>query len=125
VDGVTAEIRKPTTIANNPGLSIRWSTAQLGITGQEVARVLFSSGPRIAVSGGRAGGQGTEAGISLEAYMMAAVEEKVVADRIHSVLSNGQKSLAAAQPKPPVTDLIGEWLVSIAYPLPLENRPWF
>jgi len=115
VDGVTAEIRKPTTIANTAGLNIRWSAAQLGINGQEVAKVLFSSEPRIAVSGGRAGGRGPETGISLEAYMMAAGEEKVVADRIHSVLSNGQKSLAAAQPKPPVTDLSGEWLVSITY----------
>jgi L-seryl-tRNA(Ser) seleniumtransferase len=115
VEGVTAEIRKPTTIANTPGLSIRWSTTKIGITGQEVAKVLFSSEPRIAVSGGRGAARGAETGISLEAYMMAPGEEKVVADRIHAVLSNERQSQAMAQPKPPVTDLSGEWLVSVTY----------
>jgi len=115
VDGVTTEIRKPTAIANTPGLTIRWNPARLDITGQEMAKTLFTSEPRIALSGGRAAGRGAETGISIEAYMMAPGEEKVVADRIYSVLSRQRKPEGAAQPKPPVADLSGEWLVSLAY----------
>jgi len=46
-------------------------------------------------------GRGSETGISLEAYMMAPGEEKVVADRIHTALSNQRKPRGPAQPKPP------------------------
>jgi seryl-tRNA(Sec) selenium transferase len=55
VDGVTAAVREPKGIGNRtPGLSITWAVEQLGITGQEVARILNTTEPRIVLTAGPA-----------------------------------------------------------------------
>ncbi len=119
IPGVTTSVREAQGLSNrSPGLAIRWDGAQLGITGQEVARVLFTTEPRIALAGGGRSGQGetgTETGISITAYMMSPGDEKIVADRIHQVLSSARRPKPAGPPQAPVADLSGHWDVDIEF----------
>ena len=59
IDGVTAAVRQPRGLGNHsPGLSINWDPAKLGITGEEVSNILWTTEPRIALGGGGGGGGG-------------------------------------------------------------------
>ncbi|MGE0131769.1 MAG: aminotransferase class V-fold PLP-dependent enzyme [Blastocatellales bacterium] len=117
IAGVTATVQsEPRGLSNrSPGLSIRWDGAKLGITGAELNRILLNTEPRITVAGGRGGGaNSTETGISITAYMMSPGDEKVVAERLHAVLSNPPRT-QHQPPKAPVADLSGQWDVQIEY----------
>jgi len=114
IAGVTATVQgEPRGLSNrSPGLSIRWDSAKLGITGTELAKILFTTEPRITVGGARGGG--AESGISITAYMMSPGDEKVAAERFHALLSNPPRAQLQA-PKAPATDLSGQWDVHIEY----------
>jgi L-seryl-tRNA(Ser) seleniumtransferase len=47
--------------------------------------------------------------------MMSPGEERIVADRLYTVLSAGRKSKGPVQPRAAVADLTGEWFVQIEY----------
>src|SRR6185369_3475365 len=120
VSGVTAAVQgAPSGLSNkSPGLNIRWDSAKLGITGAELTRILFTTEPRITVGGAgrpRGGENPTETGISITAYMMSPGDEKVVADRLFTLLSNPPRTAPQPAPKAPVTDLSGQWDVQIDY----------
>src|SRR3954447_17443491 len=93
IAGVTATVRQPRGLGNHsPGLSINWDPAKLGITGEEVSNILWTTEPRIALGGGGGGGRGgrgasDQTGISITAYMMMPEDVKVVADRVHEILT--------------------------------------
>ena len=116
IDGVTAAVREPRGLSNHsPGLSISWDAGKLGITGQEVAQALETTEPRIALNAGGGRGRGSgETGVSITAYMMSPGEEKIVADRIHAVLSAARPK-QAEPPKAPAGDLTGRWDVHIEF----------
>ena len=117
VPGVTATVQADKRPLSNrsPGLSIRWDSAKLGITGAELSKILFTTEPRITVAGGgRPGASTTETGISITAYMMQPGDEKVAADRLHALLSNPPRT-QPQPPKAPVADLSGQWDVHIEY----------
>ena len=62
IDGVTAAVRQPRGINNHsPGLSINWDPARLGITGEEVSNILWTTEPRIALNAGGGGDAGDAA----------------------------------------------------------------
>jgi L-seryl-tRNA(Ser) seleniumtransferase len=70
--------------------------------------------PRIANPGGRDQRDGNESSISITPYMMAAGEEKIVADRLYALLSKPTKQ-APETPAAPAADLSGQWDVQIEY----------
>ena len=114
IDGVTTSIAETTELSNRtPSLSIQWDPKRRGIAGAAVARLLFDGEPRIATPGGR--DRDGQTGISITPYMMAAGEEKIVADRIHAILSNPPKQEAPARTAAPAVDLTGQWDVHIEY----------
>jgi D-glucosaminate-6-phosphate ammonia-lyase len=120
VPGVTADVHEPQGLSNrSPGLSIHWDTAKLGITGAEVSEILYNSEPRIALNAGgdrrSKSGSPTQTGVSITAYMMSPGDEKVVADRLHAVLSQSHPPKNTEQPKPPAADLTGQWNVHIDF----------
>ncbi len=120
VSGVSAEVRETRALSNRtPGLSIRWDSAQLGITGDEVATTLLAGEPRIALSPsgrGRGGAASTgNTGVSITAYMMNAGQEKIVADRLYQVLSAAKPGVSKATPAAPVAELTGRWNVHIDF----------
>src|ERR1051325_119923 len=66
ISGVTYEVREPGAGLSNrsAGLSVRWDSSKLGITGAEVSHILNTTDPRILVGGGggRSGGGGRGGG---------------------------------------------------------------
>jgi len=123
IDGVTASIRQPRSIDNHsPGLSINWDPSKLGITGEEVSNILWTSEPRVALGGGGGGGGGrggrnasSQTGVSITAYMMAPDEVKIVGDRIHQILSARRPAWKPEAPTTPAADLTGRWDVRIEF----------
>jgi D-glucosaminate-6-phosphate ammonia-lyase len=123
IEGVTASVRQARGLSNHsPGVSINWDGAKLGITGQEVTRMLDTTEPRILLGGGGGGGGGrgaqgggNQTGISITAYMMSPGEEKIVADRIYAILSARRPARVPEAPKAPAGDLNGRWAVTIEY----------
>jgi seryl-tRNA(Sec) selenium transferase len=116
VDGVTASLREPTALSNkSPSLTISWDPGKFHISGEDVAEELASTKPRIALGSGggrrRGGNQDAEAdsqtAITITAWMMKAGDDKVVADRIHGVLSK-KRSPNPSMAKPS-TDISGHW----------------
>jgi L-seryl-tRNA(Ser) seleniumtransferase len=121
IDGVKTSVREPRGLSNHsPGVSISWDPDKLGITGEEVSDILYTTEPRIALAGaggggGRANRAANETGISITAYMMAPGEDKIVADRIHQVLSTHRPPRKHEPSKPPATELTGRWDVRIEF----------
>ena len=121
IDGVKAAVHEPTGLSNHsPGLAIRWDTDKIGITGGQVSHTLFTTEPRITLAGGGGFGRNgsapaTETGVSILAYMMQPGDERVVADRLHAVISAAPKTKLVKETKPAAADLSGEWDVHIDF----------
>jgi uncharacterized pyridoxal phosphate-dependent enzyme len=114
IDGVTTAITETSELSNRtPSLSIRWDPKRLGISGAAVAKLLFDNEPRITTPGGR--DREGQSSISITPYMMAAGEEKIVAERIHAILSNPPKQDAPARTAAPAVNVTGRWDVRIEY----------
>ncbi len=115
VSGVATEIVQPAGLSNRtPSLRVTWEAARTGLTGEGVARTLFTTEPRIALSPARVPGDQGRTGVSVTPYMMAAGEERIVADRLHALLSGAPAAPAAAAAEP-AADLSGRWNVAIAF----------
>ena len=121
IDGVTATVRQPRSIDNHsPGLSINWDPSKLGITGQQVNDILWTTEPRVALAGaggggGRGRGNSNQTGISITAYMMKPEDVKIVADRIYEILSARRPAWNPETPSAPAGDLTGRWDVKIQF----------
>jgi len=125
IDSVKTAVREPTGLSNrSPGLTISWDPAKLHITGEELAEVLATSKPRIALGGGGGGGgRGGRGGaadagstsISITAWQMQPGDDKVVADRLHAVLSQKRSPSSASPPAAPAANLSGRWEVDVEF----------
>ena len=118
IPGVTTAVREPNGLSNrSPSLSITWDPAKLHITGPELADQLSRTKPRIAVGagGGRpnAGGEGTTS-ISVTAWMMQPGDDKIVADRIHGVLT-ATRPPRVTEMRAPSVNVAGRWDVDISF----------
>jgi D-glucosaminate-6-phosphate ammonia-lyase len=118
IETVKTAVREPTGLGNrSPSLTISWDPAKLNITGEEVSEELARTKPRIALGGG--GGRGGEVdpgttSISVTAWMMQPGDDKVVAERIHSVLSR-KRSPKTTTTAAPGSNLTGRWDVEIEF----------
>jgi L-seryl-tRNA(Ser) seleniumtransferase len=121
VPGVTATVqREPQDSLSNrsPQVAVRWDSSRLGLTGPAVAALLYTGEPRITVGAG--GGPSAsiasgDTGISIVVSMMAAGDEKIVAQRAFQVLSAMHTLESAGPAAPPVTSVAGRWDVEIQY----------
>jgi D-glucosaminate-6-phosphate ammonia-lyase len=112
VGGVTAEIKQPDEGLSNrsPRLVIRWDGSRVGITGQEIHKVLLDNEPRIIVDEARGSRpQRMDSQISIVAYMMAPSDDKVVAEHLFALLSNPPNLEAPAAPSREPVDVTGQW----------------
>jgi L-seryl-tRNA(Ser) seleniumtransferase len=113
VDGVTTNVREPSADLSNrtPELRIEWDGAKLGITGQEVAKIVLDTDPRIVVAGARGARPANMASsVSIVPYQMMPGEEKVVADRLYALLANPPKmENPPSPPSGPPAALAGQW----------------
>jgi D-glucosaminate-6-phosphate ammonia-lyase len=127
VDSVKTAIRQPTGLGNNsPGLIISWDPLKLNITGEEVAEELGRNKPRIALSAGRKRNEPSEAGltsINITAGQMQPGEDKIVAERIYSVLT-AKRDPKPTTMKPPAATLNGRWNVVVEYYSSKSTYTW-
>jgi uncharacterized pyridoxal phosphate-dependent enzyme len=116
LDGVTTSVVQPAGLSNRtPSLRVLWNRERFGVAGDEIARMLFETEPRIAlVAAGRTGDPALT-GVSVTPYMLSPGEETIVADRLHALLSARHASDRTASPASPVADLSGQWSVRIEY----------
>jgi uncharacterized pyridoxal phosphate-dependent enzyme len=121
IRGVSAIVRTDQGGRSNrsPSVLIRWDSQALGLTGQDLVRILDTTDPRIMVGGG--GGGGTQqplpgdTGVSLVPSTMSPGDERLVADRLHQVLSATHTRAPVVAPAPAAADLSGHWTVEIQY----------
>jgi len=115
IAGVKSSVTPVEGLSNRmPLLQIRWDRAELGTTGEAVAKLLFDSTPRVSLFPARGKLETNETGLTIGPYMMAPGDEKVVAERLFAVLSKPPR----AEEKPvaaPLFDLSGTWDVRIEY----------
>jgi L-seryl-tRNA(Ser) seleniumtransferase len=120
VPGVTAIVaREPWEDRSNrsPRVTIRWTAAQIGLTGQQATDRLYDEEPRIAIGGasGPREGLAGDTGIALTTSMLAPGDEQVVADRIRALLSAKHTLVTPPPPAAPAGDATGQWRVEISF----------
>ncbi|HEU4935682.1 MAG TPA: aminotransferase class V-fold PLP-dependent enzyme [Vicinamibacterales bacterium] len=116
IAGVTTNVNQPNGLSNRtPSLTILWDRQKIGISGDTVARVLLDGDPRITLDAARGGAQGTQTGVRVTPYMLAAGDEKIIADRLVAVLSKPPAQTDTNAPSAPMVDVTGQWNVKIQY----------
>ena len=122
VKGVQAAVqREPGDGLSNrsPRVTIRWSAQQVGITGAEAADLLFKTEPRIALNSAGRAAQGQDSsgdtGVAVVTAMLADGDEKVVAQRISTLLLEPRSPKVVEAAVPPAANLSGRWEVRIDY----------
>jgi seryl-tRNA(Sec) selenium transferase len=114
IDGVTTTIVQPEGLSNRtPTLKVWWKREQFGITGDDVARTLLETEPRIALFAAVTTDP-SKTGVSVTPYMLSPGEDKLVGDRLHSLLSGGARGTATRRAAP-AADVTGLWDVHITY----------
>ena len=124
IDGIKTALREPTGLGNkSPSLSITWDSTKIHITGEELAEEFARTKPRIALGGGGGGGRrggGGEppppntTGVSITAWQMQPGEDKIVADRLYSALTQKRSPRSTTVPAP-AANITGHWDVDVEY----------
>jgi len=119
IDGVTTRINQPPADLSNrsPSLSIQWDGARLGITGQELNRLLLDTEPRVVLasaSGSRSGNMFSSA--SILAYMLMPGDEKVIGEHLYAALSSPPKfENPAPPPQGEPAAVAGRWELRLEF----------
>jgi L-seryl-tRNA(Ser) seleniumtransferase len=115
ISGITTSIVQPNGLSNKtPSLRVLWNREQFGVAGDEIVRTLLATEPRIAMAAAGRTGEPALTGVSVTPYMMSPGDERIVADRLHALLSvprAAERPTSAA----PAADLTGQWDVRIEY----------
>ncbi len=110
VGSVTTRIEQPDSLSNHaPTLHIEWDGARLGVTGQEIAKHLLDTDPRIILGGSRGNS------VSVMPYMMMPGDDKIAADRLYAALKNPPKSELPPEPSGAAANVAGVWDVEVEY----------
>jgi hypothetical protein len=117
VPSITTEYIEPEDLSNRaPQLAIRWDASKLNITGTELAERLDKGTPRILIedpSGTRPGKM--QSSITIMPYMMAAGEERIVADTLYAAFTHPGHYEDPVIPQGAPAQLAGNWAVEIKY----------
>lgn len=118
VDGVTTRVVQPSADLSNrtPHLMVQWDGAKLGITGQEVARILLDGEPRIVLASGAGSRPANLASaVSVVPYQMMPGDEKIVAERLYTVLSHPPRFENPRGTEAPAVIVSGRWTARLEY----------
>lgn len=117
IEGITTSVVQPVGLSNRmPSLRVFWDRSRFGVTGEDVVRTLFDTDPRIGMFPARGEVEPTKTGVQVNPYMMAAGDEKVVADRLYAILGAAAgKPATVVTPRPATVDVSGNWDVRIQY----------
>ena len=117
VNGVTTRMEEPEGLSNRtPSLHIQWDASQLGITGQEVSKLLLDTEPRIAL-GGASGARPDrmKSSVTVTPWMMMPGDDKIVAARICSVLQDHPSFANPPVPQGVTGAVGGQWLATLTF----------
>ncbi len=117
VAGVTTHVEEPEGLSNRtPSLRIEWDASQLGITGQEVSKMLMETEPRIAL-GGASGVRPDKmkSSVTVTPWMMMPGDDKIVAARICSVLKEHPHFENPAVPQGELGTVAGQWRTTLTF----------
>jgi uncharacterized pyridoxal phosphate-dependent enzyme len=112
VDGVTTQVAEPGEALSNrsPRLTIQWDAARLGITGQELSKVVLDTEPRIVLAGARGSRDGDmDSSVWILPYQMSSGDEKVIAERLYALLAKPPKFENPPPPASPSVSIAGQW----------------
>ena len=114
---VTTEVLQPRGLSNRaPRLRIAWDAARLGIRGDQVEKVLYDTDPRIVLGGSTGGSRSSDqSSVTIMPYMMVAGDEKIVANRLHEVLSRPPSLAKPAKAGGPRAAIAGQWDLRIDF----------
>lgn len=118
MDGVTTRVGQPNEGLSNrtPHLKIQWDGDKLGITGQELSKILLDTEPRIVLAGSSGRRPDNMASsVTVVAYMMMPGDAKVVAERLYAVLSKPPRFEAPAPAQPPAVTVAGQWVARLEF----------
>jgi len=117
VDGVTTRVEDPEGLSNRtPILRIDWDANRLGITGQEVGKLLLDTEPRV-VLGSAVGSRPDRmaSSVSVTPYMMMPGEDKIVAQRLYALLSKPPKFENPTVPTGEPVSIDGQWQAELEF----------
>jgi uncharacterized pyridoxal phosphate-dependent enzyme len=122
IPGVTTAKVEPKGLSNRmPSLRVFWDRAKVGMAGDQVARTLFEGTPRVGVFAARHETNPALTGVAVNPYMMAAGDEKVVADQLYALLTNPTRK-DEVPPAAPSADISGQWDVRVEYAAGTSNH---
>jgi L-seryl-tRNA(Ser) seleniumtransferase len=117
ISGVTTRVEEPESLSNRtPSLHIEWDAAQLGITGQELSKLLIDTEPRIAL-GGASGSRPDrmKSSVTVTPWMMMPGDDKIVAARIAAVLKEHPLFNNPPVPQGELASLAGQWRATLTF----------
>ena len=116
VDGVTTRVTQPQGLSNNaPQLHIEWDTAKVGISGEDLERIMLAGPPRIVLGGASGRGKEGRSTAAIMPYMMSAGDEKPVASRMHALLSKPPKIESKMKSSAAPASVAGQWDVDVKF----------
>ena len=117
VNGVTTRVHDPEGLSNRtPQLRIEWDANTVGITGQEVAKLLLDGEPRIVLAGGTGSRpDNMKSSVSVTPYMMMPGDDKIVAEHLYAVLSKPPKFENPPVPQGELATVAGQWQAEITF----------
>jgi seryl-tRNA(Sec) selenium transferase len=121
IKGITTSVEEPTELSNrSPRLKISWDPDAFHITGDEVAENFARTKPRIAI--GSSNGPRTTS-LHITTGQMQPGNDKVVAERIYSLLSEKRNPRSTSMAAPTVK-VSGLWDVTVEYFTSKSENKW-
>ena len=115
ISGVTYTITPPRGLDNrSASLRISWNPEVFNITGTDISNELYSTKPRIALSGSGIDNNGMT-NVSLGSRLMLPGEDKIVADRLFELLSRKHEKQPVRVMDTAVPKISGRWDVDIDF----------
>jgi L-seryl-tRNA(Ser) seleniumtransferase len=117
IQGVTTRVSNPDSLSNRtPTLHIEWDGTQLGITGQEVTKLLLDTEPRIVLSGGSGvRPDRMKSSVSVTPWMMMPGDDRIVAERISWALTSHPRYENPPVPEGPLSTVAGQWQATLTF----------
>ncbi|MBI3697827.1 MAG: hypothetical protein HY238_23720, partial [Acidobacteria bacterium] len=117
VPTVRTQVLQPEGLSNRaPRLRIAWDAARVGLTGEEVEKLLYEGEPRIVLGGSSGGRRGNgESSVTIMPYMMMPGDDKIAAARLHQVLSRPPQITRAAEERGQPANVAGQWNLRLEF----------